>query len=85
MGGGGGGASYDETVLYVEAGERGAPSGPVNLTFLLSPEGDLSSRGVPNAFDGGTSVLLRSKWIWEFSSSGKPGVATVLQAPDPLF
>jgi hypothetical protein len=40
-GGGASGASYESTVMWVVAGLRGAPSGPINLTFFLSsPEGE---------------------------------------------
>jgi hypothetical protein len=63
-------------VKCVVAGERGAPSGPVNRTFFFSPEvGDLLSVGV-------SGPVFRSKCFSTPSASAKPGVATVLQATE---
>jgi len=81
-GGGASGASYESTVICVVAGLRGAPSGPMNLTFFLSPsEGDVGPVGVMGRAVDAVEGSLKSKCLSPSPISGNPGVATVDQAP----
>lgn len=81
-GGGASGASYESTVICVVAGLRGAPSGPMNLTFFLSPsEGDVRPVGVMGRAVDAVEGPLKSKCLSPSPISGNPGVATVDQAP----
>lgn len=81
VGGGAVGASYESKVMCVWAGDNGAPSGPANRTFFLSPDGDLVSGSRGGADGKGGEGRIRSNRFSRPSSSATPGVATVLHAP----